>query len=183
MHKVAVIVGSIRAESINKQLARALAKLAEGKLQLETVQIDDLPLFNQDNEATPPPQIERIKAQIRSADGVLFVTPEHNRSIPAALKNAIDWASRPSKESAFKGKVGAITGTSRGRLSSAIAQSHLRVIAGCQLDAMVTSPEAYINFTDTLIDVDANITDETARNVLIRFIDGLIRLIEQRSKA
>ena len=111
------------------------------------------------------------------------MTPEHNRSIPAALKNAIDWASRPSKESAFSGKVGAIIGTSRGRLSTALAQSHLRVIAGCQLDAMLTLPEVYINFTDTLIDVDANVTDETARKLLVRFIDGLERLIDRMAKA
>ena len=125
------------------------------------MQIDDLPLFNQDNEANPPPAVTRVKEQIAAADGVLFVTPEHNRSIPAALKNAIDWASRPPKDSAFKGKVGAIIGTSRGRLSTAVAQSHLRTIAGCQLDALLTLPEAYINFTDTLIDVDANVTDES----------------------
>jgi len=179
MHKIAVIVGSIRQESINKKLARALAKLAEGKLVFDTVQIDDLPLFNQDNETNPPPAVERVKATIRGADGVLFVTPEHNRSIPAALKNAIDWASRPPKDSAFSGKVGAIIGTSRGRLSTALAQSHLRIIAGCQLDALLTSPETYINFTDTLIDVDANITDETARKLLVRFIDGFVRLLER----
>jgi chromate reductase len=173
MYTVAVIVGSIRRESINKKLARALAKLAEGKLAFETVRIDDLPLFNQDDELNPQPAVARVKAEIREADGVLFVTPEHNRSIPAALKNAIDWASRPPKDSAFAGQVGAIIGTSRGRLSSAIAQSHLRTIAGCQLDAMLTSPETYINFTDTLIDTDANVTDEAARKLLVSFIDGL----------
>jgi chromate reductase len=179
MHKIAVIVGSIRQESINKKLARALAKLAEGKLVFDTVQIDDLPLFNQDNEASPTPAVTRMKGQIQAADGVLFVTPEHNRSVPAALKNAIDWASRPPRDSAFSGKVGAITGTSRGRLSTALAQSHLRIIAGCQLDALLTLPEVYINFTDTLIDVDANVTDEAARKLLVRFIDGFVRLLER----
>jgi chromate reductase len=183
MHKVAVIVGSIRQESINRKLARALAKLAEGKLVFDTVEIGDLPLFNQDNETSPTAAVTRMKAQIKAADGVLFVTPEHNRSIPAALKNAIDWASRPPKESAFSGKVGAITGTSRGRISTAVAQSHLRTIAGCQLAAMVTSPEAYINFTDGLIDVDANITDDTARKLLVRFIDALARLLDGASRA
>lgn len=183
MHKIAVIVGSTRQELINKKLARALAKLAEGKLVFDTVQIDDLPLFNPDNEAAPPPAVARVKAAIRGADGVLFVTPEHNRSIPAALKNAIDWASRPSKDSAFSGKFGAIIGTSRGRLSTALAQSHLRVIAGCQLEAMLTLPETYINFTDTLIDVDANVTDDTTRKLLVRFIDGFVRLLERPPQA
>lgn len=177
MHTVAVIVGSIRRESINKKLARALAKLADGKLIFDTVQIDDLPLFNQDEETNPTPAVTRLKQQIRAADGVLFVTPEHNRSIPAALKNAIDWASRPPKETAFAGKVGAIIGTSRGRISTAVAQSHLRTVAGCQLEAMLTLPETYIQFTDPLIDVDANVTDEAVRKVLQRFVDNLAKLV------
>jgi chromate reductase len=182
MRKIAVIVGSIRRESINKQLARALAKLADGKLLFDTVQIDDLPLFNQDEELNPKPPVLRLKQQIRASDGVLFVTPEHNRSIPAALKNAIDWASRPPKDSAFSGKVGAIIGTSRGRLSTAIAQSHLRTIAGCQLQALMTLPETYITFTDTLIDVDANVADEKARKLLVHFIDDLANFVEAQSK-
>lgn len=86
MRKIAVIVGSIRRESINKKLARALARLADGKLLFDTVKIDDLPLFNQDEELNPTPAVLRLKQQIRGCDGVLFVTPEHNRSIPAALK-------------------------------------------------------------------------------------------------
>ena len=178
MRKVAVIVGSIRKDSINKTLARALAKLADGKLAFDTVQIDDLPLFNQDNETSPPPAVTRMKEQIRAADGLLFVTPEHNRSIPAALKNAIDWSSRPPKDSAFVGKVGAIIGTSRGRISTAIAQSHLKTIIGSHLDAVLGVPEAYIQFTDTLIDADANVTDETVKKVLTRFIANFTKLVE-----
>ena len=133
MHKVAVIVGSIRKDSINRKLAAALAKLAEGKLAFEMVRIDDLPLFNQDNETSPTPEVTRIKTQIAAADGVLFVTPEHNRSIPAAMKNAIDWATRPHGTSAFRGKVGAIVGTSRGGIATAIAQKHLRTIVAATL--------------------------------------------------
>lgn len=178
MHKVAVIVGSIRRESINKQLARALAKLAEGKLIFDTVEIADLPLFNQDNEADPIPAVLRIKEQINAADGILFVTPEHNRSVPAALKNAIDWASRPSGKGVLTGKVGAIIGASRGRISTAVAQSHLRTIASSNLRALLGNPETYIQFTDTLIDVDANVTDETTRKLLLRFIDSFVKLID-----
>jgi chromate reductase, NAD(P)H dehydrogenase (quinone) len=183
MRKVAVIVGSIRKDSINKTLARALAKLADGKLAFDTVQIDDLPLFNMDNETSPTPAVTRMKGQIRAADGILFVTPEHNRSIPAALKNAIDWASRPPKDSAFVGKVGAIIGTSRGRVSTAIAQSHLRTIMGSHLDAVLGVPEAYIQFTDTLIDVDGNLTDERAKKVIIHFIDNFTKLIAETARA
>lgn len=177
MHKVAVIVGSIRKESINKKLAHAVARLAEGRLEMAILQIDDLPLFNQDNETDPPPPVGRLKAEIRATDGLLFVTPEHNRSIPAALKNAIDWASRPPKEGVLTGKVGAIMGTSRGRISTAVAQSHLRTILECNLFALLGAPEAYIQFTDALLDEGGGIADESAKKLLNRFIDGLARLV------
>jgi chromate reductase, NAD(P)H dehydrogenase (quinone) len=182
MRKVAVIVGSIRKDSINKTLARALAKLADGKLVFDTVQIDDLPLFNMDNETSPTAAVTRMKEQIRAADAILLVTPEHNRSIPAALKNAIDWASRPPKDSALVGKVGAIIGASRGRISTAIAQSHLKTIVGSHLDAVLGVPEAYIQFTDTLIDVDGNVTDETAKKVMTRFIGNFSKLVEEATR-
>ena len=104
MHKVAVIVGSIRKDSINKKLAAALEKLGQDKLQFERIRIDDLPLFNQDEESNPTPAVQRMKAEIEAADAVLFVTPEHNRSIPAAMKNAIDWATRPVRQERLQGK-------------------------------------------------------------------------------
>ena len=161
--------------SINKKLARALGEARRGEARLR-YGADRRPAALQPGQrGRPPPAVTRVKAADRGADGVLFVTPEHNRSIPAALKNAIDWASRPSKDSAFKGKVGAIIGTSRGthlRRRSRRATCR-RSSPGCQLDACSTVPEVYINFTDTLIDVDANVTDEAARKILVRFIDGL----------
>ena len=104
MPKVAVIVGSIRRDSINKTLAGALEKLGSARLEFERVRIDDLPLFNQDEESNPTPAVTRIKDQIAAADAVLFVTPEHNRSIPAAMKNVIDWATRPSGKSSLQGQ-------------------------------------------------------------------------------
>lgn len=182
MHKVAVIVGSIRKDSINKALAKALAKLAEGKLVFDTVRIDDLPLFNQDNEASPTPEVTRIKTQIAAADAVLFVTPEHNRSIPAAMKNAIDWATRPHGTSALKGKVGAIIGTSRGGIATAIAQSHLRTILSGHLTAMLGAPEAYVQFKDGLIDEDSKITDEKTKKFLQGFVDNFSRLVAAIAK-
>ena len=93
--KVAVIVGSNRRESINLKFAKALAKLGSDQLDFKFVQIDDLPIYNQDNESNLPPSVSRFKAALAEADGVLIVTPEHNRSIPAVLKNAIDWGTRP----------------------------------------------------------------------------------------
>jgi chromate reductase, NAD(P)H dehydrogenase (quinone) len=176
---VAVVVGSIRKDSINKQLATALETLGAGKLQFERLRIDDLPLFNQDNEGSPTPEVTRFKAQVRAADAVLFVTPEHNRSIPAALKNAIDWATRPPAESAFKGKrAAAIIGTSRGRISTAVAQQHLRTILAGHFDALLGRPEAYIQFQDGLIDDQGNVSDEKTKALLQRFIDNFAALVQ-----
>jgi len=178
MAKVAVIVGSIRKDSLNKKLAGALEKLAAGRLQFERVRIDDLPLFNQDDESNPTPEVGRLKKQIRDADAILFVTPEHNRSIPAAMKNAIDWATRPSAQSAFKGKwAAAIIGTSRGRISTAVAQQHLRTILSGHFTALLGSPEAYVQFQDGLIDDQGNVSDEKTQKFLQGFIDSFAALV------
>ena len=183
MPKVAVIVGSIRTDSINKKLAKALEKIGAGKLDFRRVEIDDLPLFSQDNETSEHPAVLRLKRQIAAADALLFVTPEHNRSIPAALKNAIDTASRPPKESAFKGKwAAAITGTSRGRISTAVAQSHLRTILSGHVTALMETPEAYVQFTDGLIDDDGNVSDERTTKLLQGFIDSFANLIAAAPK-
>ncbi len=182
MHRVAVIVGSIRKDSINRKYAQALMKLAEGKLDCTLLRIDDLPLFNQDNEASPPPEVTRFKQEVEAADGILFVTPEHNRSIPAAMKNAIDWATRPSGTSALRGKVGAITGTSKGRISSAIAQQHLRAIVHGHLAALLGAPELLLNYTDGLFDDAGNVTDEGTRKLLTTFIDNFARLVDAMAK-
>jgi chromate reductase len=178
MHKVAVIVGSIRKDSINKKLAAALAKLAEGKLEFDMLKIDDLPLFNQDEESNPTPAVVRMKERIEAADAVLFVTPEHNRSIPAAMKNAFDWATRPYGKSAFVGKSAAIIGTSRGSISTAVAQQHLRSIALGHFVAVLGNPEAYVQFKDGLIDDGGNVADETVRKFLQRFVDNFAKLVD-----
>jgi chromate reductase len=177
VHRIAVIVGSIRRESINRKLAVALAKLAEGKLDLEILRIDDLPLFSQDDEANPTPAVTRFKEAVKAADGLLFVTPEHNRSIPAAMKNAIDWATRPPGQSAFRGKVGAVTGTSKGKISTAIAQQHLLTILHGHLAALLGNPEAYVQYADDLIDETGVIADEATRKFLTTFIDNFARLV------
>ena len=115
MLKIAVLVGSTRRDSINRKLAGALVKLGEGRFEPIWVRIDDLPLFSQDDEKTPTAAVMRMKAEIQSADGLLFVTPEHNRSIPSALKNAIDWATRPGGTNVLSGKPSAVAGTAAGR--------------------------------------------------------------------
>jgi len=180
---VAIVVGSNRRESINRKLALALAKLAEGKFAAHIVQIDDLPLFNQDSESSIPASVQRLKSEIDRADAVLFVTPEHNRSIPAVLKNAIDWASRPYGQSVWPGKLVAIAGTSGGGGGAAMAQQHLRQVLGSFLGAHVMGGEAYISFKPDLIDDSNQITVESIRQFLQAYIDRFAALASQHASS
>lgn len=180
--RIAVLVGSLRKESINKKLAHALEKLAGDKLAFRYVEIGDLPLYNQDNEKDYPPTCNRIKEQIATADGVLFVTPEYNRSIPGVLKNAIDIASRPYGHSAFAGKPGAVIGTSGGAIGTALAQQHLRNVCAYLDMPLLGQPEAFIRFRDGLIAEDGTVTDEEVRKFLQNFIDRYVAWVERFRK-
>ena len=181
MHKVAVIVGSIRKDSMNKKLAKALAKLAEGKLDLQMVRIDDLPLFNQDNESDPPAEVQRFKGEVEAADAVLFVTPEHNRGIPAAMKNAFDWGSRPPGKNSWRGKPAAITGMSGGRISTALAQQNLRTIVSGHFSALLGNPEVFVQNREGLIDDAGNVTDPNTAKFLQTFVDNFAKLVDAMS--
>lgn len=174
--KLAVIVGSNRRESINRKLARALARLGADRFAASFVQIDDLPLYNQDHEADLPKAVQRFKAEIAAADALLFVTPEHSRSIPAALKNAIDWGARPWGKNSWTGKVAAVTGTSPGAISTALAQQHLRQILGAQ-GVVLAGGEAYLTFKPGLIDGNDVVTDEGTRGFLKSFLDQFAALV------
>lgn len=138
--KIAVIVGSTHESHQPPGLAEALAKLGSDKMTFSFPRIDDLPLFNQDDETNLAPSVVRFKSEIAAADGLLFVTPEHSRSIPAALKNAIDWGARPWGKNSWTGKVAAVTGTSAGAISTALAQQHLRQILGAQGVTLAAKP-------------------------------------------
>jgi chromate reductase len=168
--KVAIVVGSNRRESINRRLAQALARLADGHFVANFVQIYDLQMYNQDLENPLPLGVARFKAEIEQADALLFVTPEHNRSLPAVLKNAIDWGARPYGRNSWAGKPAAITGASPGAIGTAIAQQHLRQILG-DLGALVMGGEAYITFKPGLIDDAGTITDESIRKFLQAFVE------------
>src|ERR1700755_1687534 len=174
--KIALIVGSNRRESINLKYAKALAKLGSDKLDFKFVQIDDLPIYNQDHEGNLPASVARFKAEIAEADGVLIVTPEHNRSIPAVLKNAIDWGSRPYGKNSWTGKVAAVTGAAQGAISTALAQQHLRQILGTQ-GVFLSGGEAYLQFKPGLIDADDVVTDEGTRGFLKGFLDQFAALV------
>jgi chromate reductase len=180
--QIAVIVGSNRRESINRKLAHALAKLGGGKFDAKFVRIDDLPMYNQDHEANLPGEVTRFKNEVAHADGVLIVTPEHDRSIPAVLNNAIDWGARPYGTSVWPGKPAFITGTSPGAIGSALAQQHLRsVMIG--LGMTLLGGEAYVTFKPNLIDDQGNITDENTKTFLQGFIDRFATLVERLSPA
>jgi chromate reductase len=170
--KVAIVNGSLRKDSINKNLALAIAKLAAGKLDMKLVDISQLPLYNQDLEADFPAAASRVKAEIEAADAVLFVTPEHSRSIPAALKNVIDWVSRPYGKSNWVNKPGGIVGTSGGQVGTAIAQDHLRTMAVAQGIALLGRPEVYFIYKDGVFDADHTVTDPQAKQILQGFIDA-----------
>ena len=177
---VAVIVGSNRRDSINRKLAQALAKLAAKDFDASIVRID-LPMFNQDNEGDLPAEVVRFKNEIGSADGVLIVTPEHDRSIPAVLKNAVDWGARPYGKNSWAGKPAFITGTSPGAIGSAIAQQHLRSVM-VSLGTILLGGEAYITFKPDLVDADGNIGDETTRKFLQGFLGRFADLVTRLSQ-
>jgi chromate reductase, NAD(P)H dehydrogenase (quinone) len=178
--QIAVIVGSNRRDSINRKLAQALAKLGADRFDAHFVRIDDLPLYNQDNEANLPVEVARYKNEVAAADGVLIVTPEHNRSIPTVLKNAVDWGARPYGKSVWPGKPGFITGTSPGAIGSALAQQHLRsVMIG--LGMILLGGEAYVTFKPNLIDEEGNIGDESTKAFLQGFVDRFATLVERLS--
>ena len=178
--KIAVIVGSNRRESINRRLAQALVRLGEGQFAASFVQIDDLPLYNQDLEAQLPESVVRFKSEIAKADGVLFVTPEHSRSIPAVLKSALDWGARPYGKNSWAGKPAAITGTSPGAIGTAVAQQHLRQILGI-LGALVMGGEAYVTYKPELVSDAGKITDEGTQAFLQAFVDQFASLVAQLS--
>jgi chromate reductase, NAD(P)H dehydrogenase (quinone) len=178
--QIAVIVGSNRRDSINRKLAQALIKLGVGKFDGKIVRIDDLPLYNQDNEGNLPPEVARYKDEVAKADGVLFVTPEHNRSAPTVLKNAIDWGARPFGTSVWPGKPGFITGTSPGAIGTALVQANLRTVM-LGLGMTLLGGEAYVTFKPDLVDADGNIADETTKKFLQGFVDRFATLVEKLS--
>jgi chromate reductase, NAD(P)H dehydrogenase (quinone) len=173
---IAVIVGSNRRDSINRKLAQALVRLGAGKFDANFARIDDLPMYNQDNEGNLPPEVVRFKDDLARADGVLIVTPEHDRSIPAVLKNAIDWGARPWGKNSWTGKPAFITGTSPGAIGSALAQQHLRsVMTG--LGMILLGGEAYVTFKPNLIDEDGSIGDDSTKKFLQDFVARFAHLV------
>lgn len=178
--KIAVFVGSLREGSFNRQLARALERLGEDRLEFDRVDIGSLPFYNQDFDGDYPQEGIALKAQVRAADAVLFVTPEYNRSVPGVLKNAIDLASRPYGDSAFAGLPAAVIGASVGAIGTAMAQQHLRNILSYLDMAVMPQPEAYLQFKDGLVDADGRVTRQDTREFLEDFVDRFVEWIDRQ---
>ncbi|HYD00812.1 MAG TPA: NAD(P)H-dependent oxidoreductase [Phycisphaerales bacterium] len=174
---VAVLIGSLRKGSFNRKVADTLAKLAPS-LHFQDVNIGDLPLFNEDLEATPPTQWLELRARIKSADAVLFATPEYNRSVPGVLKNAIDVASRPYGQNVFDGKPGAVISVSIGPSGGFGANHHLRQSLAYLNIPTMAQPEVYIAKAGTLFDEHGNLTDERTKELLTRFVTTFERWIQ-----
>jgi chromate reductase len=170
MLNIAVIVGSLRKDSTNLKLARAVIELGKGKFEGKLVNIGDLPLFNEDLEKDFPKQAQRMKDEIAAADGVLFVTPEYNRAMPGPLKNAIDWASRPYGKNSLAGKPGAMLGTSPGAIGTAVSQHNLKGTLSYLDVAMMGQPEVYLQFKQGLIDDNGNVTSDDTKKFLQKFV-------------
>ena len=156
-YQIAVLVGSLRKDSFNRQLANAIVKLAPSEFSFKQVEIGDLPLYNQDDDGQPAESVKRLKAEITAAQGLLFVTPEYNRSISGVLKNAIDHASRPYGQSVWAGKPAGVLGASIGAVGTALAQQHLRNILAYLDVPTLGQPEAFIHAKEGLFDGSGNI--------------------------
>ena len=179
-YNIAVLVGSLRRESFNRQLANALVKLAPQDFAFNTLRIDDLPLYNQDDDAHQAEQVLRLKSEIREANGLLFVTPEYNRSIPGVLKNAIDHASRPYGQSAFDGKAGGVIGISIGTIGTALAQQHLRNMLAYLDVATLGQPEAFLQAKEGFFTADGSI-GEGSREFLQGWMDKYVGFIRKHA--
>ncbi|MGI8618461.1 MAG: NADPH-dependent FMN reductase [Gemmatimonadaceae bacterium] len=163
---VGYLIGSLAKGSINRKLAQALVRVAPKELSLTEISIRELPLYSYDYDSDFPPSAKQFKEDLSRVDAVLFVTPEYNRSIPGALKNAIDWASRPYGKNSFARKPSGVIGTSPGKIGTAVGQQHLRSIFAFCNSPLMNSPEAYIQFEKDMISDDGAVANESTEKFL-----------------
>ena len=174
---ILIVVGSLRAASFNRRLATALAARLAAQARIEWATLADLPLFNQEQEDPFPAPAQAFRQQVASADAVLFVTPEYNRSLPGVLKNALDIGSRPYGKSVWKGKPAAVCGTSPGAIGSALAQQHLRNILAYLDMPVLAQPEVFLKYSDGLIDDQGQVTQAGTAGFLADFADRFLAWI------
>jgi chromate reductase len=181
-YRIAVVIGSLRQDSLNRKMALALAALAPQGFTFHHVRIDDLPLYNQDDDGRPGEAVKRLKAEITGSQGVLFVTPEYNRSIPGVLKNAIDHASRPYGQSAWAGKPAGVIGVSVGAIGTALAQQHLRNMLAYLDMPTLGQPEAFIGNREGLFNDKGQIGPEDTRKFLQTWMDKYVAWVKTHAK-
>lgn len=170
---IIAISGSLRKDSFNTALLRALQPLAPNGMQIEIIEIGNLPLYNSDDEAAFPAAAQALKDKIEAADGIIISTPEYNRSIPGGLNNAIDWASRPWGKNSFNGKPVLTMGVSIGKIGTAVAQSHLRHILLYLNAGVIGQPELYLGPASELFDAEGNLTHDLTKELLMKALGVL----------
>lgn len=180
-YQIAVIVGSLRKDSINRKLANALVKLAPAEFSFKQLKIGDLPLYNQDDDANQADTVKQFKSDIKASQGVLFVTPEYNRAMPGVLKNAIDNASRPYGQSAFAGIPAGVVGASIGAIGSALAQQHLRNTLAYLDMPTLGQPEVFLQITDTFFDPAGDIANAGTKKFLQGWMDRYVAWVKKNA--
>ena len=179
MKTVAVLVGSLSQKSLNRKFAESLGKLASDRLTFKFVEIGDLPLYNDDLWENPPESVLRMKREVEAVDAVLFVTPEYNRSFTPAIKNAIDWGSRPRGESSWSGKPAAVTGTSPGAIGAAVGQNALMSLLVIVGTILMGQPEVYFQYKPESFDEANNIINEDSKAFLNGWVDKFTAFINR----
>jgi chromate reductase len=178
-YRIAVLVGSLRRDSLNRGLANATIKLGPPEFSFDLIRIDDLPPYNQDDDKTPADAVTRFKTEVSAAQGLMFVTPEYNRSIPGVLKNAIDQGSRPYGQSAWLGKPAGIMGASRGAPGTSMAQQHLRnVLAHLDVPTM-GQPEVFFQAREGTFDTEGHLVSADATKLLQRWMDRYVAWVKR----
>ncbi|MGF6733732.1 chromate reductase [Paraburkholderia youngii] len=178
-YHIAVVVGSLRRDSFNRQLAQAVISLAPADFTFEYIDIGSLPLYSQDYDADYPEAGKELKERVQAADGLLFVTPEYNRSMPGVLKNALDWGSRPWGTNSWGNKPGAVIGTSVGATGTALAQQHLRNVLAYLDVATMGQPEVFIKHDPSVINEKGEIVNDGTRKFLQSFMDRYVTWIKR----
>ena len=181
-YQIGVVVGSLRRDSLNRKLAGALEQLAPSELAFEHLEIGDLPLYNQDDDAKQADSVVRLKNEIRAVHGLIFVTPEYNRSLPGVLKNAIDHASRPYGQNAWAGKPAGVIGASVGAVGTAIAQQHLRVVLAYLDVPTLGQPEAFIHAKEGFFDAAGEIASPGSRKFLEGWMERFAAFVKDHAR-
>nr|WP_157541116.1 NADPH-dependent FMN reductase [Microbacterium sp. XT11] len=179
VHRIGYLIGSLSRDSINRVLSTALVRLAPPSLELSEIPIRDLPLYNRDDELDPVPAVTEFKNAVERADGLLIVSPEYNRSIPGALKNAIDWGSRPWGHNSFARKPTGIIGASTGAIGTAVMQSSMRSVLSFLNAPQLNAPEAYITFRPEVFGADGQVTDAGTEQFLQHYMSEYAAFVER----